>query len=177
MTAMTMQNADFSARIARIEAGTGSSKSTLFVGMDEVYRVDYHARRHGRDSAASNAWYPISVAMTFVVGALSDLAIRWVDFMTKGLPAVEADPGMTMVVSFFTALLVSLVVGACMGVKVTEHLALRSAGIIAGMVGWHNAVHNYPELFGQAFSPLWVGAITRMTEPHSLVWMGHSVSF
>lgn len=174
---MTMQNADFSARIARIEKGTGICKSTLFVGMDEVYSVNYAVRGRRRDSRLANAWYPLSVVMTFVVGAASDLALRWIDWMTKGVPAVEADPGYAMVTGFFTALIISLILGALLGIRVGENLGLRAAGVVAGMVGWHNAVHEWPELFGTAFSPLWVGAITRMTEPHSIYWLGNSISF
>lgn len=172
-----MQHADFSARIARIEKGTGMSKSTLFVGADEVYRVDYGARGKRRESRIVNLWYPLSVAMTFVVGAASDLVLRWIDWMSKGVPAVEADPGYAMVTGFFTALIISLVLGAILGIRVGEHLALRSAGIVAGMIGWHNAVHAWPDIFSTAFSPLWVATVTRMTDPHSLYWLGASISF
>jgi hypothetical protein len=177
MALMTMQHADFSARIARIENGTGISKSTLFVGADEVYRVDYAARGPRRESRLVNAWYPISVAMTFVVGALSDLVVRWIDWMTKGVPAVEADPGYAMVSGFFTAMIVSLILGALLGIRVGQHVGLRALGVVAGMVGWHNAVHQWPDLFALAFSPLWVGVVTRMTEPQSISWLGNSISF
>ncbi len=172
-----MHHAEFSARIARIEKGTGTSKSTLFVGMDEVYRIDYRARARRKNSRLADAWYPVSVALTFAVGAASDLVVRWLDWMTRGLPAPDADPGYAMITGFFTALIVSLVLGALLGIRVGEHLALRSAGIIAGMVGWHNAVHLWPEAFGQAFSPLWVGAVIRTTEPQSILWLGTSIGF
>jgi hypothetical protein len=174
---MTMQNADFSARIARIERGTGICKSTLFVGMDEVYSVNYADRGRRRESRLANAWYPISVAMTFVVGAASDLVLRWIDWMTKGVPAVAADPGYAMVTGFFTALIVSLILGALLGIRVSERLGLRAAGIVAGMLGWHNAVHAWPDVFATAFSPLWVGVITGMTEPQSIYWLGNSIGF
>jgi hypothetical protein len=177
MAAMTMQHADFSARIARIEKGTGISKSTLFVGADEVYSVNYAARARRKESRLANVWYPLSVAMTFVVGALSDLVLRWIDWMTKGVPAVEADPGYAMVTGFFTALIVSLILGAILGIRVSQYLGLRALGIVAGMVGWHNAVHEWPDVFAMAFSPLWVGVVTRMTEPHSIYWLGNSISF
>jgi hypothetical protein len=176
--AMSVHQTDFAARIARIEKGIGSSKTTIYVGLDETYAVQYRARgNNGTLDLARNAGYPLSVLLAFMVGILANTIARLAAFLSQGLP----DPGVgvdyVMMMDFITAMMISVVVGAVLGMNIRNFMVARSLGVVAGMFGLHNAVHVWPWLFEPIFSKLWVGYILSSTEARSLLWRGVSFAF
>lgn len=175
---MSVHQTDFAARIARIEKGIGSSKTTLYVGLDETYAVTYRARgTHGTLDLAHNAGYPLLVLLAFCVGLVSNALARLSVFMSQGLPDPTVGADMAMMMDFITAMMLSVVIGAVLGMNIRNFMMARSLGVVAGMFGLHNAVHIWPWLFEPVFSKLWVGYILSSTEARSLVWRGVSFAF
>jgi hypothetical protein len=177
---MSPHQLEFSARIARIESGVGSSKSTLYVGMDETYAVTY--RRQGQQRAGNsvadtvrNLGYPLIVMTAFLVGVASNAAARYVDFISNGLPGPTDNIDLQMAIDFAIALMVSSVLGLVFRIGIREFVMLRVIGIAAGVLGLHNVVHAYPQHFEPVFSAIWVSHIVTSTEMGSIVWRGVSI--
>jgi hypothetical protein len=176
--AMSVHQTDFAARIARIEKGIGSSKTTIYVGLDETYAVQYRQRGNGGAlDLARNAGYPLSVLLAFCIGIVSNVIARLAAFLSQGLPETGANADYMMMMDFITAMMLSVVIGACVGMNIRNFMAARSLGVVAGMFGLHNAVHLWPWAFEPVFSKLWVGYILSSTEARSLLWRGVSFAF
>lgn len=179
--AMSLHHTEFSARLARIESGVGSSKSTLYVGMDETYSVTY-GRRGGPNRGNSvadtirNLGYPIMVILAFLVGVAANLTARLVDFLMNGLPTAADNIDLQMAIDFGIALMVSSVLGAVFRIGIRDFVMVRLMGIAAGVLGLHNVVHAYPHYFEKIFSTIWVSHITTATEAGSIVWRGVSIA-
>jgi hypothetical protein len=179
--AMSTHHMEFSARLARIESGIGSSKSTLYVGMDETYAVTYGRRGHGhaRGSSVTDTFrkigYPIIVMLAFLIGVAANLAARLVDFIWNGLPSAADNIDMQMAMNFGTALILSSVLGLFFRIRIRDFVMVRLIGIGAGVLMLHNVVHAYPQYFTPVFSPEWVSHIVSSTEAGSIVWRGVSI--
>jgi hypothetical protein len=175
---MSVHQTDFAARIARIEQGIGSSKTTIYVGLDETYAVKYRQRgQSGKFQMAHNAAYPLTILLAFGVGILSNAIARLAAFLSQGVPDAATNFDYQMMMDFVTAMMLSLVIGACLGMNIRNFMAARSLGIVAGMLGLHNAVHLWPDLFAKVYTTPWVGYILSTTEPRSLLWRGVSFVF
>jgi hypothetical protein len=175
---MSVHQTDFAARIARIEKGIGSSKTTIYVGLDETFAVSY--RKHGSNGTldlARNAGYPLSVLFAFCIGLLANATARLAAFLSQGIPDGSIDVDYTMMMDFITAMMLSVVLGAIVGMNLRNFMVARSLGVVGGMFGLHNAVHLWPWAFEPVFSKLWVGYILTSTEARSLVWRGVSFAF
>jgi hypothetical protein len=177
--AMSPHQLEFSARLARIESGIGSSKSTLYVGMDETYAVNYGRRGQGRGNSVADTLrgigYPVMVALAFMIGVAANVAARFVDFMWNGLPAASDNIDMQMAMDFGIALIVSSVLGLFFRIGIRDFVMMRLIGIAAGVLMLHNAVHAYPQYFETVFSPVWVSHIISSTDAGSVVWRGVSI--
>jgi len=174
--AMSAQQTEFAARIARIEKGIGSSRTTVFVGLDEAYAVSYRARgKNGSLDLARNALYPLSVLLAFGIGVSANALARLAAFLSQGIPDGSVNPDYAMMMDFITAMMLSVVIGAMLGMNLRNFMVARSLGVVSGMFGLHNAVHLWPWAFEPVFTKLWVGYILTSTESRSLVW--RSVSF
>jgi hypothetical protein len=174
---MSPQQLEFSARIARIESGTGSSKSTLYVGMDETYAVAYRQSRAGDPTGGSlrSLGALLLVVTAFLVGVASNVAARLVDFIWNGLPGPNQNVDLQMGIDFALALVMSLLLGLIVGIRLREFVMVRVVGIAAGMLALHNLVHAYPQYFEPAFPAPWVNHILTSTEAGSIVWRGVSI--
>jgi hypothetical protein len=177
---MSPHQVDFSARIARIESGTGSSKSTLYVGMDETYAVTYRQRGNGQAGNATGGTFRslgslLLLVMAFVVGVAANVAARLVDFIWNGLPGPGDYSDLQMGVNFAIALVMSLILGLVFGIRLREFVLVRVIGIVAGTLALHNLVHAYPQYFAPAFPAPWVNHILTSTEAGSIVWRGVSI--
>jgi hypothetical protein len=176
---MSPHQIEFSARLSRIESGIGSSKSTLYVGMDETYAVNYHQRRHGRGNSAAGTFrslgYPIVVLLAFLIGVAANVAARFVDFLWHGLPAGTENTDMQLAINFAIALVASSVLGLVFRIRIGDFLMVRVMGIAAGVLLLHNVVHVYPQYFEPVFSSGWVNQIVSSTESGSIMWRGVSI--
>jgi hypothetical protein len=175
---MSTQQLEFSARIARIESGVGSSKSTLFVGVDESYLVSYP--RRGRSAgnsvldAVGNAMYTVMIVVAFLVGVAANCASRLIDFMSNGLPDGTENIDAMMAMDFTIAMMVSSVLGVFFRIGIRDFIVLRIVGILSGMFGLHNLVHAYPDYFAQIYTQVWVSYIINTTDSPSIFWRGVS---
>jgi hypothetical protein len=180
--AMTAQNFEFTARLARIEAaGLGSAKTTLYVGPDDSYQVQYGrrgaAQNSGMRGVMGNMAYPLTIISAFLIGVLGNLCTRWISFVSDIPPPTAENIDMVMVMDFVIAMMAASIIGVICRFGIREYIGLRIAGILAGMVGLHNLVHLYPTAFDTIFSPAWVGALMGSTEPGSLLIRGVSIAF
>jgi hypothetical protein len=153
---MSLSNPDFNARIARIAAGTGSSKSTIFVGLDEVYQITYRRRgsNAGPAAALGSTLMPVFIAMAMGLGVLAFGLATWIRFQMMGQGAGVSDPMTEMGVQAGAAIMA-----------------------VATMFFYHNAVHIFPDTFAQMFSQSWVDLVQATTKPQSIVWQGRSFTF
>lgn len=176
---MSMSNPDFDARLARIASGKGSSKSTLYVGMDEVYQVSYpnRGKAAGASASSSGILYPIALLIAFGVGAASHGGAAWIRFQLMGYGAGSGDIKTEYAIQAGSALVVALVLGTILGFRSRQTRVVMALGAIAALVLMHNAVHLYPAEFAQAFSAEWVEVVKASTTPRTAVFMGHAVSF
>jgi hypothetical protein len=176
---MTFSNPDFNARIARISSGAGSSKSTLYVGLDEIYQVSYPGRGKSAapTAASSGVLYPMALLFSTCLGILSFMAAAWVRLQTMGLDSALSDLRYEMALQFGSGLAVGLGVGLVCGLRSRQMIVVMALGVLVAMTLSHNVVHLYPELFSQAFSPAWVDQVRSATAPNSALWMGQSYRF
>jgi hypothetical protein len=178
--AMSTHHLEFSARLARIESGVGSSKTTLYVGMDETYAVSYGRRGVQRGNSVAdtirNLGYPVMVFIAFLVGVAANVAARLADFMMNGLPTATDNIDIQMAIDVVIALVVASVLGALFRIGIREFIMVRLIGIAAGTLALHNVVHAYPQYFEPVFSQLWVSHVVTSTDVGSIVWRGVSIA-
>jgi hypothetical protein len=179
--AMTIHHSEFAARIARIEQGIGSARTTLYVGPDDTYQVVFGHARHAKRSAVprafANVGYPLTILVAFTVGVLANLCVRWISFYSDLPPPTSETIDYIMVMDFVIGMMASSIIGVFLRFGIRDYLGLRIAGILAGMVGLHNLVHLFPMAFERMFSPAWVGVMIGNTEPASLLVRGVSIAF
>ncbi len=176
---MSLANADFDARIARITSGKASSKSTLYVGLDEIYHVSYSGR--GKPSSAATAvnnfLFPFYVMIAMGFGIVAFGIASWVRFRFVGLSAGSGDPMTEMAIQAGAALAAAIVLNIVLPFRSRPLKVAMAIGAISTTVFFHNAVHLYPETFARVFSPDWVEVIQATTKPQSVLWQGRSYTF
>jgi hypothetical protein len=176
---MSLSNPDFNARVARIAAGTGSSKSTIFVGLDEVYQVTYRRRgkQAGSVAAAGNVLMPVFFVTALGFGVLAFLIATWIRFQMQGQGAGVSNPLTEMGLQAGGALAVAFVIARALPFRARMLKIVMSLAAVCSMFIYHNAVHLYPDTFAQVFSPSWVELVQSSTKPLSIVWQGRSFTF
>jgi hypothetical protein len=177
--AASSQQADFAARIARIQSGASSSKHTIFVGMDDSFEMP-ERRRGSRNAPAAglaNALYPLSVLAVLGLGVMSHGLAMVARFWLSGLPKVRQNPDVEMLTQFVLGFLVALLIARALKIKARELALARSIGVVLAVLLFHNAVHLWPDLFARLFSPIWVADVLSFTEPRSVFLRGISLTF
>lgn len=172
---MSSQNAEFTARLARIEQGTGTTKATVFMGLDESFRVDDMAAfRKSIAQAEAPRTGSGATALPLLVGLLigisAQIAWRLIEFHLNGMPGADIDRDQAMVVSGAMGLLIA--VFPCWALRIARTGPLMAAvlGVGLSLCALHNAVHLRPDLFEPLFSAAWVSDVLTRTEPQSLLW-------
>ena len=178
---MTAQHFEFAGRLARVQAGQGSFKSTLYVGPEEAYTVTFGRRGQRKNGALrnlfGNAAYPAIMIIAFSVGIAANIGARMISFVSRTAAPTANTIDYLMVMDFVLAMMLSSIIGVVFRIGIREHLGLRIAGILVGMAGLHNLVHQYPATFEVIFTPAWVGGIINSTEPYSLLIRGATIAF
>lgn len=174
ITLQDYTKSEFEARLARIRAGIGHTKSTIFVGQDESYR--YAPGRNGRlrakVSVVGNILYPLSMLFSLAAGLAGGITARLVRAYAAGEFEKDIFPTADMTLNFCGALIVAWALASLFRLRGREHLVLHAVGAAVMVVGFHNLVHWYPDLFLLAFPPDWTRALLRTTEPDSLLIWG-----
>ncbi len=175
---MTAHQAEFQARIARINAGQGYTKSTVYVGMDTAFSyMPPNRRKAGLGFSVPNAGQALSFPLAMLVGFLCHGVERYADFRVFGLPDIKALTDVQMAKMAAIAFAMTLLVTHVMGLRDRELLLAKVLGVAAGMLFFHNLVHARPDVFEQIYSPNWVGQVMASTESGSLNWGDVSFKF
>lgn len=172
---MTQQQLEFASRIARIEAGTASSKATVFVGMDESFQY-YRSGRQGKsqstgDSAVSML-YLVSLMAAFALGTLSNIAWQLFMFHFRGAAETVASADSVLIIDATASIVLALMLGHFLHLRAIGHAVWSAIGVGASMCALHNLVHVVPDIFVALFSPHWVSQIQENTIELSLIWRG-----
>jgi hypothetical protein len=165
------QKSDFQDRIARIAAGQGSSRATVFVGQDYSFSWQpRHRRRRGAgvQGALRNVGHALSFPLCMALGFLSHALERYSEWVFLGVPQAASNIDIDMARIALTGAVFSIVLTHLLGLRDRSLLVPKLLGVAAGMLFFHNLVHAWPAVFDQIFSPIWVARVTSMTEPASL---------
>ncbi len=175
---MSLSNPDFNARIARIAAGAGSSKSTIYVGLDEVYQITYRKRgKKSGPSTAGNALMPLFAVIAVALGALAFGIATWIRFQMMGQGAGVPDPLTETGIQAGAALAMAFVIARALPFCARTLKIVMAISAVCTMFVYHNAVHIFPDVFAQVFSQSWVDLVQATTLPQSVVWQGQSFTF
>jgi len=180
MDAISHNHTDFAARLARIERQSAASIQLLYVGVDEVHvmpRGNRKPRQTRGQALAGNLLYPFSMAAAVALGAVSHAVGQVVRFHVEGLPDLKANPDIETLVQIILGIVISMGLGYSLGLNSKAFLSLKSAGVVAGVLLGHNAVHAMPKLFASVTSEMWVNLVVTTTPAHSIVWRGISFVF
>lgn len=175
MTAISQNHLEFAARLARIEQNIAGSRQLLFVGVDEVYSLKRRDRKpkpsRGR-VVFGNLWHPVSLVLPVALGILSHGIGQVLRFHVQGMQAAAANPDVEMLVQIVLGFAIVTVLGYVLRSHNRAVTTLKSAGVVLGLLFFHNAVHLWPLAFAKVTSALWVNDIVADTKPYSLLWRG-----
>ena len=173
----TTQKSEFLARLARIEAGTGSSKSTLYVGLDQsvlVSNKDNSKLLKKATNAPQKRLGLLEAVLCLVLGAVSiglALYLRF-SFAPASVGPVSAD--IEMAINGGLGLAMTAFAGYVLRMPILQMIPVGAVGVMAGVVAFHNLVHFYPDRFAVVFSPVWVDQVVTATDANSIIWRGVS---
>ncbi len=182
---MNVQHNEFAERIARIQSGEGSFRSTIYIGNDEPirpknFRRDMRRHRarvttevHSAQEKEGSFTLPIlKVLLAFAVGCAAMILWRMADFHLPAIQPSFANPVETMAVSAAFGTVVAILLCQTVGLIAAQHMLAAFIGVIAMVLGLHNLVHFAPEQFAQLFSPAWVTQTISETPSSSVVFAG-----
>jgi hypothetical protein len=171
------QKAEFQARLARIESGTGSSKSTLYVGLDESYLVSNKTNAKLQKRALAEPPKPLGLFGIFVAITLGVLSLGlavYLQFTMTGDASPIDNSDVTMAINGGLGLTIALFGGYLLKMPMMKFAPVTAIGVLAALVSFHNLVHLYPAQFAEMFSPTFVEQVITTTDANSIIWRGKS---
>lgn len=171
------QKNEFLARLARIESGVGSSKSTLFVGLNETILVDNKAKAKVLKKAIAVPQKRLGLleaVLCIVLGSVSLIFGLYIRFTLTGSADPWGSPDVEMAINGSLGMAIALFLGYFLRMPLLKMAPICAVGVMAGVVAYHNLVHFYPEKFAAMFSPAWVEQIVTATVANSVIWRGAS---
>ena len=169
------QKNEFLARLNRIEKGIGSSKSTLYVGLDETILINSKANAKLKKQSEAEPAKPLGIfaaILSVLFGAAIVGLVAYLRFYFTGEATPLAASDMMMAVHGSIALTIALFAGFMVKMPLLKYTPVAAMGVVLGLVGFHNLVHVYPAQFASMFSPIWVEKVVTTTEAHSIIWRG-----
>lgn len=170
MTSISDTQAEFSARLARIEAGNRARTQRVFVGTDESYTVPRHSRVgkvRPKRRLSGLVQAPLALGLGLAAEALG-VILR---FHAQGLPDLQASPDQEMAIAAGLGLMLALALALLLRLRSKGMLL---PGVVLGLLFLHNAVHLWPQEVAQLTSQPFVAQVMAQTKPHSLLWRGVS---
>jgi hypothetical protein len=187
---INVQKSEFAARMARIEAGTGSYRTTIYVGNEETVRPEHFARTMKKKSVRVTTEVKadqdgdqrplaaiLAMPLAFLIGCAAMVLWRMADFHFPGLQSNFANPDQTLAVTAATSMVLAILLCQTVSLTAPQHVLAAFLGVIAMALGFHNLVHVAPDQFAKLFSPAWVTEVLGATKPMSLVWHGVTYAF
>jgi hypothetical protein len=177
---MSAHQTEFQARLARINAGQGFTKSTVYVGMETTFSYTPPNRKKAGISLAmpsANIGAMFGFPFAMLAGFVAHGVERYADFALFGLTDPTTLSWFAVARMAGVALVLSMLVMYLLRLRDRELVIAQALGVVAGVVAFHNLAHGLPELCGQVFSPEWVEMMTSATRPGSLYFMGSSFQF
>ena len=165
---MSAHQTEFQARLARINAGQGFTKSTVYVGMDTTFSYTPPNRKKTGMSLAMpsvNLGAMFGFPLAMVAGFVAHGVERYADFALFGLTDPATLSGFAVARMAGVALVLSMLVMYLLRQRDRELLMAQALGVAAGVVAFHNLAHGLPDVLGQLFSPEWVEMMTVATKP------------
>ncbi len=171
------QKNEFLARLNRIESGIGSSKSTLYVGVDGTVMANTRANSKLKKQAMATPAKPLGIfgiAISCVLGVLAVGVALYLRFVVTGAAGPQDNVDMTMAVNGGLAFAIALFSGYLLRMPVLKFTPFAAIGVLAGVASFHNLVHFYPAQFSDMFSPVWVEQVVSATPANSIIWRGQT---
>lgn len=171
------QKNEFLSRLARIESGAGSSKSTLYVGVDGTIMASSSANAKLKKQALAVPAKPLGLFAAFLsmlFGAVAVGLALYFRFLATGNAGPLDNSDLAMAENGGVALVIALFCGYMVRMPMLKYTAICAMGILAGLVGYHNLVHVYPTQFADMFSPTWVEQVVTSTPANSIIWRGET---
>ncbi len=181
---MNIQNVEFAERIARIEAGQNSFRSTIFVGNEEVYRPDQMRRVVARKQVKAAKTRPATkkhstpkpsvlglfgVPLAAVLGAIAMLVWHVIEFQG----AVFAGEGLAVqqavAVNAAAGTGLAILLGQGLGLTSPQHILAAFVGLIAMTFGLTDMVAFAPDQFASVISSAWVADVLTQPNPMELL--------
>ncbi len=154
-----MSQQAFADRLSRIENG----KQWEPEGVVIVQRKKRVKNRQNKQTA-SNVMYPITLLALILLGVAMVVAARYVRFQVFGMG--DPDGGILadhVVMDGIFSLILFFAVRQVANLKSVVLLAATAAGVIAGVLCMHMAVHRFPDLWAQLFGADWVNVVISTT--------------
>lgn len=180
LNAISQNHSDFAARVQRVERQSAASIQLLFVGVDEVHAMPRGNRKPRQTRGqvfVGNLLYPLSMVAAVILGAVSHMIGQVIRFHVQGLPDLNANPDIETLVQIILGIVISMGLGYTLGLNSKAFLTLKSAGVVAGVLLGHNAVHLAPKAFAAVTSGMWVNQVVSTTHAHSILWRGITFVF
>ena len=173
----TAQKNEFLSRLSRIESGVGSSKSTLYVGIDGTIMASSKDNAKLKKQAVLIPAKPMGIFGGIVSVAFGVIALGialFLRFSMTGQAGPLDNSDFLMAQNGGVALAIALFCGYMVKMPMLKYAPICAVGVLAGLVGYHNLVHVYPTEFAQMFSPVWVEQVVSATAPNSIIWRGET---
>ena len=181
MAAMVISTAsqknEFISRLARIESGVGSSKSTLYVGVDGTIMASSKDNAKLKKQAAAVPAKPMGIfgaMFSLVFGAMALGLTLYLRFSFTGQVGPLDNSDLVMLENGGAALVIALFCGYMVKMPMLKYTPVCAVGVMVALVGFHNLVHTYPTHFAQMFSPVWVEQVVSATPANSIIWRGET---
>lgn len=161
----------FNDRIARINRGRQWAPEGV-VHQPVQARGRGRARgRHGQPGLFARLFHAVSLPVTLAVGLAAVLIARWARFKLSGLPEEGHVLMQPALMDAGAALAIAFVLTQVFSMRSVTQMACTVAGVAAGVLGMHLAVHQAPGLFAEVFSPAWVSAVISQTDPRGVLFL------
>lgn len=173
----TAQKNEFLSRLSRIEAGTGSSKSTLYVGVDGTVLASSKDSARLKKQAAAVKARPLGLfaaILSIAFGVVAVGSALYLRFVATGEVGPLTNSDMTMAINGSAAMVIAMFGGFLLRMPLLKYTPVSAIGVLAGVVGFHNLVHVYPTQFANLFSPVWVEQVVAATPANSIIWRGQT---
>lgn len=172
---MTIHANDFHERLARIEAGAGNTRHTVFVGMDDSFVVPKKVQAYVPTNRLEGLGDAIGRIWAVLLGGLAVLVVVIARYWTGLDSALPGNPfydqGLMLLLSLGMAVLLSRLFFA----DRRGLLGRLAMGCLLASIGWHNVVHAYPVVFETLCSPAFVSRVLGETRMFSAVIGGETI--